>query len=78
MGVVGRRNWEAKRRTRVQRGVGGQVYVGMLLRGSVRRGGGNTHKVRSYHATIDLLIVIIQQFPFPVSLLKSYLYFFRS
>jgi len=46
MGVVGRRrNWEAKRRTRVERGVGGQVYVGVLLRGSVRMGGGDTHKI---------------------------------
>jgi len=39
VGVVGRRTWEAKRRKRISRlgGVRGQVYVGVLLRGSVRR-----------------------------------------
>jgi len=33
------RNCEAKRKRRVQRGVKGHMYVGVLLRGSGRRGG---------------------------------------
>jgi len=41
LGVVGRKNWEAKKKRKVERGVGRQVYVGVLLRGSrsLRRGG---------------------------------------
>jgi len=39
VGLVGRRNSDAKRKRRVQKGIGGQVYVGILMRGGWRRGG---------------------------------------
>jgi len=39
MGLVRRRNWDAKRKRKVQTGVGGWVYVGVLVRKSGRRGG---------------------------------------
>ena len=38
-GVHGEENWEARRQKRVHGGVGGQVYVGVPLRWSGRRGG---------------------------------------
>ena len=53
--LVGRGCWEFKRKRRVQRGVWGQVCVGILLRGSGRRGGRRHHTVVvwSYHAKLD-------------------------
>jgi len=39
VGFMGRRNWEARRQKRVHGGVGGQVYVGVPLKWSGRRGG---------------------------------------
>jgi len=43
--MVGRRNWETQRMKRVQRGEGGQVCVGVLLRGSGRQVECDTHTV---------------------------------
>ena len=36
---MGGEDWEAERRRRVQRGVGGQLYLEVLLRRSGKRGG---------------------------------------
>jgi len=57
VGLVGRRNWDAKRKGKVQKGVGGQEYVGVLLRGSGRRVGRRQSHCQcmhsSYHARIQ-------------------------
>ena len=55
VGAVQRRTWEEKRRRRVQKGVEGQLYTGVLLRVRGRRGGrrhSHSLAVWSYHATI--------------------------
>jgi len=74
LGLIGRRNWVAKRKKRVQKGVQkGYMYVGVLLRGSRRRGGRRHSHIMNLSCNNWLrMIVMIQQLLLPLSLLESY------